>query len=250
MSTLQKAAAVYQRPLITFFMSNPPARAERGEDFRTSSASSSKRDNAILDTLVRNIRARQEMLREVLEDEEEAEELAFIGSATIKNGVAAVVGSIRSVLGIKPDEQRKCANASALFTMLRNAAEKVGIYVLLLGDAGSYHSDISEDVFRGFALALDSLHDEAPGTWAATNTEAARVVSRACVARSRPPEDQRVAVLSAGDLARSVRARAVDAAMGTHWHRGPPAAGCASRSRCGAQRIGRHHPIETASRLH
>ncbi len=133
MSTLQKAAAVYRRPLITFFMSNPPARAERGEDFRTSSASSSKRDNAILDTRLFGIRARQEMLREVLEDEEEAEELAFIGSATIKEGVAAVVGSIRSVLGIKPDEQRKCANASALFTMLRNAAEKVGIYVLLLG---------------------------------------------------------------------------------------------------------------------
>jgi Zn-dependent peptidase ImmA (M78 family)/transcriptional regulator with XRE-family HTH domain len=152
MSTLQKAASVYRRPLITFFMSNPPARAERGEDFRTS-ASGSKRDNATLDALVRNVRARQEMLREVLEDEEEADELAFIGSASIGKGTAAVVKSIRSVLRVEPESQQKCANPAALFNMLRGAAEQVGVYVLLLGDVGSHHSDVSEDIFRGFALA-------------------------------------------------------------------------------------------------
>jgi Zn-dependent peptidase ImmA (M78 family) len=37
--------------------------------------------------------------------------------------------------------------------MLRKAAERAGVFVLLLGDVGSYHSDIGEDVFRGFALA-------------------------------------------------------------------------------------------------
>jgi Zn-dependent peptidase ImmA (M78 family) len=152
MSTLQKAASVYRRPLITFFMSNPPARAERGEDFRTS-PSGSKRENAMLDALVRNIRARQEMLREVLEDEEEADELEFIGSASIRKGAAAVVRSIRSVLRVEPESQQKCANPAALFNMLRSAAEQVGIYVLLLGDVGSHHSDVSEDIFRGFALA-------------------------------------------------------------------------------------------------
>ena len=40
-----------------------------------------------------------------------------------------------------------------LFALLRAGAERAGVYVLLLGDVGSYHSDIGEDVFRGFALA-------------------------------------------------------------------------------------------------
>jgi Zn-dependent peptidase ImmA (M78 family) len=35
------------------------------------------------------------------------------------------------------------------------SAEREGIYVLLLGDVGSWHSDIGEEVFRGFALTDD-----------------------------------------------------------------------------------------------
>jgi Zn-dependent peptidase ImmA (M78 family) len=42
-----------------------------------------------------------------------------------------------------------------LFTLLRSAIERIGVYVLLLGDAVSHHSDIGEDAVRGFALADD-----------------------------------------------------------------------------------------------
>jgi Zn-dependent peptidase ImmA (M78 family) len=51
------------------------------------------------------------------------------------------------------DQQRRCRDNAALFTLLRSAAEKAGVFVLLLGDVGSWHSDIGENVFRGFALA-------------------------------------------------------------------------------------------------
>ena len=56
---------------------------------------------------------------------------------------------------VTEDQQRHTRDASALFTLLRAAAERAGVYVLLLGDVGSHHSDIGEDVFRGFALADD-----------------------------------------------------------------------------------------------
>jgi len=44
---------------------------------------------------------------------------------------------------------------AGLSRVLRGAAERIGAYVLLLGDVGSHRSDIGEDVFRGFALADD-----------------------------------------------------------------------------------------------
>jgi Zn-dependent peptidase ImmA (M78 family) len=66
-----------------------------------------------------------------------------------------VAASVRAVLGVTEDQQQRARDAGALFTTLRAAAERAGVYVLLLGDVGTHHSDIGEDVFRGFALADD-----------------------------------------------------------------------------------------------
>ncbi len=73
---LEKAAVTYRRPLITFYLPKPPARAERGEDFRTIAGAASPREDALLDTLVRDVRARQQLLREALLDEEDTLEAA------------------------------------------------------------------------------------------------------------------------------------------------------------------------------
>ncbi|MBM9401030.1 ImmA/IrrE family metallo-endopeptidase [Gluconacetobacter azotocaptans] len=155
-SLLQKAVTAYRRPLVSFYLPAPPQRGERGEDFRTVSGTrGSARENALLDTLVRDVKARQQMLREVLEDEDESLPLPIVGSATMKQGTQAVVSAIRAALAITPGEQKAARDSVALFTLLRAAAEKIGIYILLLGDLGSHHSDIGEDVFRGFALADD-----------------------------------------------------------------------------------------------
>lgn len=150
---LNKAASVYRRPLIAFYLAEPPARGERGEDFRASAGSVSTRDNGMLDTLLRDIRARQQMLREVLVEEEEAEPLSFVGSASVRQDPEVVVRSIRGALGVTLADQRAAGDAGRLFVRLRRAAEKAGVYVLVLGDLGSHHSDIGEDVFRGFALS-------------------------------------------------------------------------------------------------
>ena len=41
------------------------------------------------------------------------------------------------------------------FSLLRSRTEDAGVFVLLKGDLGSYHTAIPVDVFRGFAIADD-----------------------------------------------------------------------------------------------
>lgn len=152
---LQKAASVYRRPALAFYLAEPPPKGDRGEDFRTTAGAVSARDNGLLDALMRDVRARQQMLRDVLETEDEAQPLPFVASAKLAEGPGKVAASIRNCLAVTEQEQKRAHGASGLFAHLRAAAERIGIYVLLAGDVGSHHTDISETVFRGFALADD-----------------------------------------------------------------------------------------------
>lgn len=151
---LLRFASVYRRPLLTFYMKQPPVRGDRGGDFRQAVGHVSRRENSLLDALLRDIRARQEMVRSLLEDEEDASDLPFVGSATIDQEPEAVAASIASTLAF--DYQRRESrrgDADTLFRVLRERAESVGVFVLLVGDLGSYHTELSADVFRGFAIS-------------------------------------------------------------------------------------------------
>ena len=75
---LLKMASQYRRPLLTFYLSKPPAQVGLGVDFRTLPTDRPPHDEGLLDALVRDIRARQSMVRAVLEEEEE-EVLPFVG---------------------------------------------------------------------------------------------------------------------------------------------------------------------------
>ncbi len=154
-SFIQKAAAVYRRPLTTFYLANPPPRGERGEDFRGTSNSASTRENAMLDALVRDITSRQKMLRELVIEEDDAEPLTFVGSLKPSDGVARGVTLMRDILAFPTPDQQKARNPAELFAALKTRAEVAGIYVLLVGDLGSHQTDIDSTVFRGFALADD-----------------------------------------------------------------------------------------------
>src|SRR3546814_254250 len=149
---LLKMAKVYRRPLVSFYMSEPPARGDRGEDFRTLPDRHTEGE-PLIDALVRDIRSRQAVVRAVLVDEEEATPLPFIGSMSRENGVGPVLASMRQVLNLDLAEFRAQGSAEAGFALLRSRAEAAGIYVLLIGNLGSHHSAIDIDAFRGFALA-------------------------------------------------------------------------------------------------
>ena len=148
-----KMADAYRRPLLAFYLPQPPATGDRGADFRTARSESSHESDALLDTLIRDIRSRQSMVRAVLEDEEEAYPLAFIDSHRMEDGSAAVLASLREVMSVDLAEFRAEANASDTFNLLRGNAESAGIFVLIKGDLGNYRSTIDTATFRGFSIA-------------------------------------------------------------------------------------------------
>jgi len=152
---LTRMAKQYRRPLLTFYMKAPPRKGDRGQDFRTLPEDYSDVDEALLDALIRDVKARQGMVRAMLEDEEDTKPLPFVGSLSRSQGVSAVLSSIRETIQLDIAEFRAQASASDAFTLLRDRVELAGIFVLLIGNLGSYHTAIDLETFRGFALADD-----------------------------------------------------------------------------------------------
>ena len=150
---LVKMAGQYRRPLLTFYLSSPPQQSKRGADFRNTPQDNLPRNEGLLDALVRDMRARQSMVLAILEEEDEAEALPFIGSHHIEDGQEAVVRSLKSLLGIDVNTYRTQPNQSAAFDMMRGKVEGSGAFVLLQGDLGNYLSAIEPAVFRGFCIA-------------------------------------------------------------------------------------------------
>lgn len=149
---LVKMATQYRRPLLTFYLAEPPSVAARGQDFRTLPAEYAKRDMALVDALLREVRARQEMVRSVLETEDEAVQLGFVGSFDQKQGAEKLADRIQADLNFDLNTFRY-GNGTRGFAYLRSRAEAAGIFVLLIGNLGSHHSALNVELFRGFALA-------------------------------------------------------------------------------------------------
>ena len=150
---LVKMADQYRRPLLTFYLSKPPEQGSRGTDFRTLRKSHSPSDEALLDALIRDIRARQSMVRALLEDEDEAVPLPFIGSHRHQDGRNAVLASLHALLGVDLEAYRAESRQSDSFNLLREGAEGSGIFVLLKGDLGNYVTAMDTSLFRGFSIA-------------------------------------------------------------------------------------------------
>ncbi|TXI45389.1 MAG: ImmA/IrrE family metallo-endopeptidase [Lysobacter sp.] len=151
-AVLLKMAKQYRRPLLAFYLSHPPGRGDRGQDFRTLPNAIDPSADAIVDALIRDIRARQQMVRSALEDDEPAT-LPFIASKGMTDGVATVAADIKTALRFDLRIFRQQKTPDAAFSFLRDSVENLGIFVLLIGNLGSHHSAIEPEIFRGFALA-------------------------------------------------------------------------------------------------
>ena len=118
------------------------------------------------------------MVRAVLEAEEEAEPLPFVGALVRGGDADAGIESVRRVLRRRPEAARLARRAAAVlgelfgddlncsryyaeptaehaFRLLRSRTEEAGAFVLLQGDLGSHHTAIDVEVFRGLAIADD-----------------------------------------------------------------------------------------------
>jgi len=151
---IAKMAAVYHRPLIALYLAEPPREANGYEDFRTTTAAVATDEAARLGALVRDVRVRQSILRELVEADEGAVPRGFVGSVPISTPIPAAVAKIRQLLDLPQGASRPKANVD-LFSDLRERVEAAGVFVLLLGDLGSWQTAIPASVFRGFAVADD-----------------------------------------------------------------------------------------------
>lgn len=171
---LVKMAKLYRRPLLTFYLPSIPLKGERGEDFRTFPEPVSESESALVDALVRDVRARQALMRSALEATDEAQPVPFIGSVKREEGITSVVEAIEGTLGFDREAFRRKKPAHEAFAYLRGLTEAAGIFVLLLDNLGSWHTTIDPELFRGFALADDIAPlvainaNDSPSAWSFT----------------------------------------------------------------------------------
>jgi Zn-dependent peptidase ImmA (M78 family) len=150
---LLKMAKTYKRTLLTFYLQKPPSRGDRGEDFRTLPEERKEENAGNLDALVRDVFVRQRLVRAALEEAEEAVPLPFVGSIRLSQTVEAVCTQIKNKLQFDLHQFRRKRTTQEAFRYLRDQVEKTGVFVLLIGNLGSHHSNLSVEQFRGFALA-------------------------------------------------------------------------------------------------
>jgi len=150
---LIRMAKLYRRPLLLFYMTKPPLKGDRGQDFRTLPADYSATDEGLIDALIRNVLARQSVLRAALEDEDDIEAVEFVNSMSMKDGVLKVLALLRALLQVDHKNFYSQSDPDRAFTLLRSRAESAGVFVLLIGDLGNHHTKIDLELFRGFALA-------------------------------------------------------------------------------------------------
>lgn len=147
-----RMAQAYHKSLLSFYLPKIPKQTKRGEDFRTIQNLHTK-ENALLDILLRDIRARQDLLREtILEDDEEYKLTTFEKVQKSKN-VKSMTSEVITAIDFDLKKFRGFRDVSESFKYLRMLVETKGIFVLLASNLGSHHTDIPVDVFRGFAIA-------------------------------------------------------------------------------------------------
>ena len=108
----------------------------------------------LVDALVRDIRARQNMVRSVLADEEEAKPLPFVGSMQMRDGVGAVLASIRQTIRLDLAEFRHRPLRRARSHYCDRGSSPLA-FCAAYRNLGSHHTAIEVQAFRGFALSDD-----------------------------------------------------------------------------------------------
>ena len=165
-SVLLNMARAYHRSLLVFYLSEPPRTGDRGEDFRRAPGLKPPEYDPTLDALIRDIRGRQGIVKDLLEPAE-PRRVDYVASVTMAH-------CITDRLGFSLAEFRQRATVQAAFGYLREKVEASGAFVLLLGNLGSYHTNIPSGVFRGYAIAdpvapfIVVNDQDAPVAWAFT----------------------------------------------------------------------------------
>ena len=151
---LNKLASIYYQPQIVFYLNTPPPKGEYSTDFRKPNPEISNRQNAQLEALVRKIATKQDFVRDLLDKDPEYQDVVFVESVHLDEHPKMVAQKIAEILNFDcQDKTIRGKNAEELFSKLRSCIEQIGVFVLLAGDLGSYHTKLGPEVFRGLAIS-------------------------------------------------------------------------------------------------
>lgn len=148
---LRRMADKYHRPILTFFLPKVPAPPQLGQDFRTLPDQGDE-SNVLLAALLRDVKARQALVRETLEDDD-AVEVELVGSAKGIRDAAGLSTAIARAIDFDRAAYRARVKGEEAFAYLRTLVEAKGVFVLLAGDCGHWSTAIEVNIFRGFAIA-------------------------------------------------------------------------------------------------
>jgi len=172
-SVLLNMARAYHRSLLVFYLSEPPRMGDRGQDFRRAPGTQPPEYDPTLDALIRDIRGRQGIVKDLLE-QTEPRAVDYVASVTMDVPPAELAQRITDRLCFSLAQFRQQATLQTAFSYLREKVETSGAFVLLLGNLGSYHTNIPSGVFRGYAIAdpiapfIVVNDQDAPVAWAFT----------------------------------------------------------------------------------
>lgn len=150
---LEKLANVTHTPVGYLFLPEPPEERLPVPDFRTLSGMRGKRVSPdLLDTLY-TMQRRQAWLRESL-IENDAEPLAFVGSARLGDDPEGLGREIRRVIGLTDGWAAGVRTWQQAVSELRRAIEQLGVMAVINGVVGNNtHRPLDVEEFRGFALS-------------------------------------------------------------------------------------------------
>jgi len=151
-SVLLNMARVYHRSLLVFYLSEPPRTGDRGQDYRRAPGAQPPEYDPTLDALIRDIRGRQGIVKDLLE-QTEPKTVDYVSSVTMNVPPKELALRIMDRLRFSLTEFRQQANQEMAFRYLREKVETSGAFVLLLGNLGSHHTNIPSSVFRGYSIA-------------------------------------------------------------------------------------------------
>ena len=157
LSQLKRLAKAYRRPLLTFFLAAPPVKKQSVADFRTLRNDLVKLSSPEFTALMRRIETMHEDLIELV-DEDGGGVVSFVGSLTTTIPVTQAAATIRNIINFSMTDQLHIQGKNKFLKYIRSKVHEAGIFTLLEGDLGSYHSKVQPDVFRGIALC----HPKAP----------------------------------------------------------------------------------------
>lgn len=149
---IKQIAKAYWRPFVLFFLSDPPKQTSLLSDFRTIGDHQISKQSPEFKALRLRIESLHETLKEI-EETDPQPDLKFVGSISLETPREEVVNRLNSVLKWEPEHLERARQPHDLLPALRSRAENAGIYVVLLGDLGSYHSRLDPDEFRGIAIS-------------------------------------------------------------------------------------------------